>query len=258
VDATARYVLVSNYSSGSVCVLPILETGGLGPIVDFVQHEGGSIHPQRQQSPHPHSVNLDRDNRLAYVPDLGLDKVMIYELDLARGKLISYHEQPWARTRSGAGPRHLAFHPNEQTVYVVNELDSTVAVFALDSARGTLKEVQSISTLPADFDEKSWAADIHVHPNGRFVYASNRGHDSIAVFSVAEETGMLSLVAYTSTQGAVPRNFGIDPTGTFLLAANQNSDDVYVFRIDQKSGRLTPTGNSVQTPTPVCVKFLPR
>ncbi|HXF63057.1 MAG TPA: lactonase family protein [Caldilineaceae bacterium] len=256
VDATRRYVLVANYGSGSVCVLPILESGGLGPIVDFVQHEGSSINPQRQQSPHPHSVNLNRNNRLVYVPDLGLDKIMIYELDGARGKLTPYHEQPWARTKSGAGPRHLDFHPNQPFVYVVNELDSTVTVFALDQERGTLKEVQTVSALPADFSGKSTGADIHVHPSGRFLYSSNRGHDSIAIFGVDESSGRLTPIGHTPSGGRTPRNFAIDPTGAYLLAANQQSDSVVIFRIDAKSGRLTPTEQEIQAPTPVCIKLI--
>jgi 6-phosphogluconolactonase len=256
VDASRRYVVVTNYGSGSVCVLPILENGGLGPISDFVQHEGSSVNPQRQQSPHPHSVNQDPATGLIYVPDLGLDKVLIYELDVARGQLKPYHEQPWARTRSGAGPRHLAFHPQANFVYVVGELDSAVTVFAKDPARGTLKEVQSVPGLPEGMEGKSWAADIHVHPNGKYVYSSNRGHDSIAVFAVEEGGAKLIPIDHTSTQGQFPRNFAIDPTGGYLVAANQNSDDVYSYRIDPKTGKLTPTGSSAQVPTPVCVKFV--
>lgn len=256
VDALGRCLLVSNYSSGSVALLPILEGGGLGPIADFVQHEGSSANPQRQQSPHPHSVNIDAGNRRVYVPDLGLDKVMIYELDGEECKLTPYHEQPWARTKSGSGPRHLAFHPSGRLLFVANELDSTVTVFAVDEAKGTLLETQTVSALPADFDDKSWCADIHVHPSGRVVYVSNRGHDSIAVFRIDEGHGTISLVEHTSTRGKFPRNFALDPTGHFLVAANQNSDDLFVFRVDPKSGKLTPIGDRIEVGTPVCVRFL--
>jgi 6-phosphogluconolactonase len=258
VDPSGRYLLVVNYGSGSLCVLPILEEGGLGPIVEFVQHEGSSINPQRQTGPHPHSVNVGPVDHLVYVPDLGLDKVFIYELDIETGELKPYHEQPWARTKSGAGPRHMDFHPSGGFAYVANELDSTVTVFAVDPERGTLKEVQTLPALPANFEGKSWCADIHVHPNGRFIYCSNRGHDSIAVFGVDESSGRLTPVAHTPTQGKTPRNFSLDPSGIYLLAANQNSDDIHVFRVDGKSGKLTPTGHSIEVPTPVAVKMMPR
>jgi 6-phosphogluconolactonase len=265
VDASTRFVLVTNYATGSVCVFPILENGGLGPIVDFVQHEGTSVHPQRQQSAHPHSVNLDHNNRLAYVPDLGLDKVMIYELDTDKGKLVAYHEQPWARTRSGSGPRHMDFHPSHPFAYVVNELDSTITAFALDPGRGTLKEIQTVEGLPADFADasatpgtsRSSAANIHVHPSGKFLYTSNRGHDSIAMFAVDEASGKLTALGHVSTQGKTPRNFAIDPTGAYLLVANQHSDNLVVFRIEAKSGKLTPTEHSVDLPTPLCIKIVP-
>jgi 6-phosphogluconolactonase len=256
VDATGRYVMATNYGSGSVCLFPIRPDGSLGNSSDFITHEGSSINPQRQQEPHPHSINLDPSNRFAFVPDLGTDKVMIYLLDTESGKLTLNAEQPWARTKSGAGPRHLAFHPNGKLLYVVNELDSTVTGFAFDADRGTLREIGAISTLPTDFDGKSHCADIHVHPNGKFLYASNRGHDSIAVFAVDAQSGDLKPVEYMPTGGQVPRNFAIEPTGTYLLAANQNSDDIFTFTIDDKNGKLTPTGLRTQVPAPVCIKFL--
>lgn len=256
IEPLGRCLLVANYGSGSVCVLPILEDGALGPIADFVQHEGSSVNPQRQQSPHPHSVNIAPSGRLVYVPDLGLDKVMIYELDAIQCKLKPYHEQPWARTKSGAGPRHLAFHPSGRLIFVANELDSTVTVFAVDEHKGTLREVQTISALPEDFHDKSWCADIHVHPSGRVVYVSNRGHDSIAVFRIDEGHGTITPIEYVSTRGKFPRNFALDPAGRFLVAANQNSDDMFVFHVDAKSGKLTPVGERIEVGTPVCVKFL--
>lgn len=255
-DSKRRCLLVSNYGSGSVCVLPIQENGGLGPIADFIQHEGSSVNPQRQQSPHPHSVNLEPGGERVYVPDLGLDKVMIYELDVEQCTLKPYHEQPWARVKSGAGPRHLAFHPSGRFIFVANELDSTVTVFAVDETRRTLREVQTVSAIPEDFGDKSWCADIHVHPSGKVVYVSNRGHDSIAVFRIDETHGTISLVERTPTQGKFPRNFALDPTGRFLVAANQNSDDMFVFHVDVKSGKLSPVGERIEVGSPVCVRFL--
>lgn len=257
VDASQRCLLVANYGSGSVCVLPILENGALGAVADLVQHEGASVHPQRQQAPHPHSVNFDPSGRFVYVPDLGLDKVLIYELDAEQYKLVTYHEQPWARTKSGAGPRHMAFHPSGRLAFVANELDSTVTVFEVDEQKGTLLESQTVSALPEDFRDKSWCADIHVHPSGRVVYVSNRGHDSIAVFRIDEGHQSISLVEHVSTRGQFPRNFALDPAAQFLVAANQNSDDLFVFRMEGRSGKLTPVGDRIEVGTPVCVKFMP-
>jgi 6-phosphogluconolactonase len=260
VDYTGRYVLAANYASGSVVVLPIQADGSLGPATDSIQHEGSSINPQRQQEPHAHSINLDATNRYALVPDLGTDKVMIYEFDAEHGKLRPNPAQSWARTRSGAGPRHLDFHPNQKFVYVANELDSTVVAFEFDATKGTLKEINTLSTLPEGYEEtapeKSWVADVHVHPTGKTAYVSNRGHDSIAVFDIDRESGALSPSGYMSTKGSFPRNFALDPAGNFLIAANQNSDDIYVFSIDSKSGALEETPYSIQIPTPVCIKFL--
>lgn len=259
VDATGRYVLTTNYGSGDVAVLPIHSDGTLGPATDHVHHEGSSINPQRQQEPHPHSINLDAGNRYALVPDLGTDKVVIYEFDAEHGKIRPNSAQPWARTRSGAGPRHLDFHPSQKYVYVGNELDSTVVAFEFDPARGTLKEINTLSTLPEGYEEsgaeKSYVADVHCHPNGKIVYVSNRGHDSIAVFDVDKDSGALSPAGYMSTKGSYPRNFALDPNANFLIAANQNSDDIYVFSIG-KGGALAETPHEIKIPTPVCIKFL--
>jgi 6-phosphogluconolactonase len=259
VDATGRYVLAANYNSGSVVVLPIQADGSLSPASDFHQHEGSSINPQRQQEPHAHSINLDASNSFALVPDLGTDKVVIYAFDAEQGKLTPNTAQPWARTKSGAGPRHLDFHPNQRFVYVGNELDSTVIAFEFDATRGTLKEINTLSTLPDGYEEsgaeKSWVADVHVHPSGKNVYVSNRGHNSIAIFDIDRESGAVIAAGHMSTKGSYPRNFAIDPSGKFLLAANQNSDDIYVFSIDSKTGALADTGQSIQIPTPVCIKM---
>lgn len=260
VDATGKFVLAANYASGGVVVLPIQEDGSLGPLTDYVQHEGSSINPQRQQEPHAHSINLDASNKYALVPDLGIDKVLIYEFDAKNGKLKPNSAQPWARTKSGAGPRHLDFHPNQRFVYVGNELDSTIVVFEFDARKGTLKEIQTLSTLPDGYEEsgaeKSYVADVHVHPNGKTVYVSNRGHDSIASFAVDAESGELTATGYASTQGSYPRNFALDPAGNFLVAANQNSDDIYVYTIQAKTGNLDVTPHNIEIPTPVCIKFL--
>jgi 6-phosphogluconolactonase len=256
VDATGRAVVVSNYDGGSVALLPLLGDGTLGPASDFIQHEGSSVNPQRQKEPHPHSVNIDPTNRLVLVPDLGQDKIVIYELDLEHGRLAAHNAQPWARTKSGAGPRHVAFHPNGELMFVVNELDSTVTSFGLNSEKGTLHMIDSWPTLPEGFDGKSSCADIHVHPNGQYLYASNRGHDSIAVFAIDAGRGLLKPQGHTPTGGKTPRNFALDPTGQYLLAANQNSDDIHVLQVDARHGKLTPTGQKVEAPTPVCIKFV--
>ncbi len=255
VDKTGQYLLVANYGSGSVAMYPILEDGQLGAMSDFVQHEGSSIDPQRQQGPHAHSIMIDPANRYAFTPDLGMDKVMIYQLDLTNGKLLP-NEQPFVQVKPGSGPRHFDFHPSRQYAYVINELGSTVTAFTYDEERGALAEIQTISTLPTGFTGSSHTADVHVHPSGKFLYGSNRGHDSIAIFTIDEATGKLTATGHEATQGKTPRNFAIDPTGNFLLAANQNTSTVVTFHIDQKSGQLTPTGNVAQVPTPVCLKLI--
>lgn len=252
VDPTGQYVLAANYSSGSVCVLPIGEGGALGEATNHIQHEGSSVNPRRQRGPHAHSINLDPAGRYAFVPDLGLDKIMIYQLDLDQG-VLRPNDEPWVAVHPGAGPRHFAFHPNGQYAYVINEIDSTVTAFAYDPERGRLSELGVVSTLPAGFQDTSWCADLHVAPSGKFLYGSNRGHDSIVIYAIDQDTGMLTLVGFEPTQGKTPRNFGIDPSGTFLLAANQDTDTIVAFRIDADSGTLSPTGHVTSVPAPVCV-----
>jgi 6-phosphogluconolactonase len=222
-----------------------------------VQHTGSSVNPQRQKEPHAHSINLDPANRFAFVADLGLDKVMVYRFDSAKGTLVA-NDPPGAAVKAGAGPRHFAFHPTGRFAYVINEMHCTVTAFQYDAKHGELKELQTISTLPAgESVQPSYStAEVQVHPSGQFLYGSNRGHDSIAVFGLDSETGHLTAMAHVPTQGKVPRNFGIDPTGTFLLAANQSSDNVVVFRIDRQTGNLTPTGKVAEVGSPVCVKFV--
>ena len=253
VDSAGRYVLVANYAGGSVAMLPIQADGSLGEASDFVQHAGSSINPDRQEGPHAHSINIDPANRYAFAPDLGIDKIMIYELDLIHGKLKP-NSQPWVPVHAGAGPRHFDFHPNGQWAYAINELDSTMTAFRYDSSRGVLTEIESVTTLPDDFDGTSHCADVHVSSSGKFVYGSNRGHDSIVIFAIDQHTGQLTLVGHESTQGEIPRNFAIDSTGTLLLAANQMSNTVITFWIDSETGELNPTGHVAEVPTPVCLK----
>jgi 6-phosphogluconolactonase len=255
VDEQRKHVFVANFMSGSVCVLPVGDDGSLGEASDFVQHQGSSINPVRQKGPHAHSVTLDKSSRFAFVPDLGLDKLMIYRFDPKRGKLEP-NAVPWIKMKPGAGPRHLSFHPGGRFAYLVNELDSTVAVLSYDGRAGTFEHLQTVPTLPEGFGGESTCADIQVASSGTFVYASNRGHDSIVIYRIDPLAGRLTYVGHEPTQGKTPRSFGIDPTGNFLLAANQDSDSVVSFRIDANSGRLQPTGHVTQVPTPVCVKFL--
>ncbi|MDE0299356.1 MAG: lactonase family protein [Candidatus Poribacteria bacterium] len=257
VDSTGRYVLVANYTGGSVAVFPIRETGELGEICDLVHHAGFSVNEERQTSPHPHSVMIDPTNRYVFVPDLGIDKIMIYKLDLVNGKLTP-NAQTSIQVQAGAGPRHFDFHPNLQYAYLINELDCTLCAFAYDESSGALKEIQSISTLPDDFDGVSHCADVHVHPSGKFVYGSNRGHDSIAMFKIAEGTGKLTYLGCESTRGRTPRNFAVDSAGHYLYAANLDSDNIVTFQIDEESGRLTSTGKVVEAPTASCLKIVSR
>jgi 6-phosphogluconolactonase len=255
VDQTGRYAMVANYGSGSVAMLPILEDGSLGEACDFHQHEGSGPNPRRQQGPHAHSVTISPDNRFAFVADLGLDKMMIYQIDLAQGKLVP-NEVPFASTYPGAGPRHFAFHPNQRFAYVINEMGSTVTVFAYDAAQGTLDELQTLSTLPDGFEGRTHCADIHLSQSGEYLYGSNRGHDSIALFKVNVHAGTLTPIGHQSVLGKTPRNFGLAPNGEYLLAANQDSNTIVAFRVDKESGELSPTGHVTQVPAPVCIQWL--
>ena len=254
-DRSGRWLLVANYGGGSVTVLPIADAGHLGAPSAVVQHQGHSVDPARQQAPHAHSVVVDPTNRFVLVADLGLDKIMMYRLDETRGRLQP-HDPPWASVQAGAGPRHLAFHPRGHYLYCINELDSTLTVFAYDAQRGALQAIQTLATLPPGAERRNFCADVHVAPSGRFVYGSNRGHDSIAIFAVDDQQGTLTAIGHVATQGRTPRNFGIDPTGDFLLVANQDSDTILSFHIDAATGRLMPTGHVAEVPTPVCVRML--
>ncbi len=254
VEKTGRFVLVANYMGGSVTVLPIRPDGSLGPATDMVQHEGSSVNPERQEAPHPHSFNLDPAHRFAFVPDLGIDKVMAYQLNedgtLRPGPMPSVSVHP------GAGPRHFAFHPSGAYAYLFNELDATMTTFAYEASRGVLSAVQTLDTLPEGYQGFRSAADVHVAASGRFVYGSLRAHDSIVILAVDEESGHLSLLGHESTQGHTPRNFALDPSGRYLLAANQDSHTIVSFRIDGETGLLTPTGYGIDVPTPACITML--
>lgn len=255
VDRGNRFALVANYSGGNASVLPIAADGSLGAAVTVVQHSGSGPNRDRQQAPHAHSVIVAPDNRFAFVTDLGIDRIMVYRYDDRTGALTS-GDPPAATLAPGAGPRHFTFHPDARRAYVINELDSTVSAFDYEPQTGALEPVQTVSTLPARYDGQNSCADIHVHPSGRFLYGSNRGHDSIVVYAISPTTGTLSHVQHQSTSGRTPRNFALDPTGGFLLAANQNSDSIAVFAIDRATGRLTPTGQVLDVPAPVCLRFV--
>lgn len=255
VDKAGTSVLVANYTGGSVAVLPVKAGGMLGEASDFVQHLGSSVDPERQKEPHAHDVVLTPDNRFAVVADLGLDKLLVYRFDPAKGALTP-NDPPSGRVKPGSGPRHFAFHPNGRFAYVISEMANTVTAFSWDGAKGAFNELQTVSTLPKDFTGENTTAEIAVHPSGRFLYGSNRGHESIAVFAIDPAKGTLTFVEDVSTLGKEPRNFALDPTGAFVFAANQNSNTVVVFRVNQKTGRLTPTGQKFDVPSPVCVTFV--
>ncbi|MBT5322695.1 MAG: lactonase family protein [Verrucomicrobiales bacterium] len=253
VDATGRNVLVANYTGGSVASLPISRKGRLRKASSFVQHEGSSVLKPRQASPHGHSINVSPGNKFAVAADLGLDKVLVYGFNAKGGKLTP---AGFTKVAPGAGPRHFAFHPNGKFAYVINEITLTVTAFGWDEAKGKLSELQTITTLPVERGKGMSTAEVQVHPSGKFLYGSNRGHNTIAVFSIDGKTGKLKAIQHQSTLGKTPRNFGIDPTGKFLIAANQSSGDVFTFHINQDTGELKPTSHSVKVPMPVCVKFL--
>ncbi len=256
VDKTGKNLLVANYGTGSVASLPVKEDGSLGEASAFVQHTGSVALPQRQGGPHAHSVNLSADNRFMIATDLGLDEALVYRFDATKGSLTP-NDPPFAKVAPGSGPRHFAFHPTEKYAYTINEISSTVTAFRYDRARGSLQEIQTVSSLPKDFSGKNNStAEIAVDRQGRFLYGSNRGHNSIAVFAIDPHKGTLTPVEYTSTQGKTPRNFAIDPTGAYLFAANEGSGNIVLFHIDRQTGRLTPAGQTLEVGAPVCVTFV--
>jgi 6-phosphogluconolactonase len=255
VDPTGKFALIANYGGGSVAAFPIDEAGKLAAATGFVQHTGSSVNPDRQKQPHAHSIYSDADARFVYACDLGTDQVLIYRLDAEKGTLTP-HEPPFAKLPPGSGPRHLALHPRG-FAYVINELLNTVTVFKHDSAAGTLTEIETVPTLPEGFSGKSSTAEVFIHPNGKYLYGSNRGHDSIVSYQIADD-GRLTLIEHTPSQGKSPRSFALDPTGKFLLAAHQDTDNIVVFRIDAATGKLTPTGHNAKVGAPVCIMFPPQ
>ncbi len=256
VDKAGKNVLVANYGGGSVSVLPIAADGTLKPPSSTIQHQGSSVNPQRQKEPHAHSVNLDPAGRFAFVADLGLDKVMIYRFDAEQGQLTP-NDPPSVSVKPGSGPRHFAFHPNGKFAYVINEIGNTITAFRYHAEEGRLTPIESVSTIPDGYTKTTHTAEVQVHPSGKFVYGSNRGHDSIAVFAVNSETGKLTSKGQTPCP-ATPRNFAIAPTGTFLFAEGQSANRIETFRINPDTGALTSTGQEVEVPSPVCIKFLTR
>src|ERR1700693_6164124 len=255
-DQTGKYLLVANYTGGSVSIFPVAPDGRIGAPSAFVQHTGSGPNNERQEGPHAHYIGTSADNRFVFVVDLGLDEVVVYRFDPAKGSLTP-NDRPFAKVAPGAGPRHLVFHPNGKFAYVLNEVNSTVTAFAYDSKNGSLSTLQTLSTIPKDFTAHNDTAEIVVHPSGKFLYASNRGHDSIAEFTINPAKGTLTVAGDFPTQGKTPRNFTLDPTGKFLLAANQESNNIAVFRIDQSPGALAATGQVAQVPAPVDIVFVP-
>ena len=254
VDATGKTLLVANYSTGSVASLPVRDDGSLGEAASFIQHAGSSVDPVRQTGPHAHSIVVSPENRFAYAADLGLDEVLIYRLDAAKATL-SPNQTPLAKTPPGAGPRHLTFHPNGKYLYAINELGNSVTLFDYDPRSGALRERQTVSTLPQEFEGKSYCADLKITPNGRFLYGTNRGHDSIAAYRIGDD-GRLTLAGIEPSLGKGPQNLAISPRGELLLCANMPGGNVAVFRIDPQTGGLTSVGPPVSMPSPSCIRLL--
>jgi 6-phosphogluconolactonase len=255
VDATGTSLLIANYGGGNVAVYPIAEDGSLKPVSCNIQHEGSSVDKSRQNGPHAHSINLSSDNRFAYAADLGIDKIMIYDFDAEQHQLKPA-KQPFAAVTPGGGPRHFAIHPSGKFAYTNNEMTLVVTAFYRNVDDGSLRGIQEISTIPAGYEGRKSTAECLVHPSGKFLYVSNRGHETITVFTIDQETGLLKYVENEPTGGKEPRNFFIEPSGKWLLAENQNSDSIFVFSIDQQSGELKPTGDSVKVGRPVCIRLV--
>ena len=253
VDHTGRVLVTANYGGGSISVFPILANGSLGPRSDFHQDAGSGVNKRRQEGPHAHGITFSPDNRYVLVPDLGIDQILVYRLDIETSRLIA-NDPPAFSTAPGAGPRHFAFSPDARFGYAINELDNTVTTLRWDAARGLLSDPNSVSTLPADFAAPNTAAEVVVHPSGDFVYASNRGHDSLALFHRHRETGRLTPLGHIATGGA-SRSFALSPDGLWLLAANQNTQTLQLFRIDAQKGTLTPHGTAFPASAPTCVLF---
>jgi len=255
VDRTGKTVLVANYTSGSVASLPVKADGSLDAPASFVPHKGSSVNPQRQKEPHAHCIVVSPDNKFAFAADLGTDQILCYKIDTASGKLTP-NPVPFAKSPAGAGPRHLTFHPNGKRVYVINELLNSVTVFDYDPDAGSLTEKQTIATLPADFKGTSHTADVKITPDGKFLYGTNRGHDSIAAYSIGED-GKLTLVAIEPSLGKGPQNLAITADGKWLLCANMPGNNIAVFGIDPRTGKLKSVGDPVPQPSPSCIMLLP-
>jgi 6-phosphogluconolactonase len=255
-DQTGKWALVSNYTGGNVALFPLNVDGSLQPASDCVQHLGHGTNPERQEAAHPHSIRMNPDNRLAMAVDLGLDRIHLYALDPSRGKLLP-HDPPVIDLPSGAGPRHLDFHPNGRWLYVLNELDSTLVTYQYSAQAGVYLYLQTVSTLPQGYSETNWPADLHVHPGGRFVIGTNRGHDGLAVFAIDPDDGQLSLTQIMPSGGKMPINFAFDPTGKWVIVANQTSNNLTVFAFDETQGKLIATDEQLVIPSPACVKFGP-
>jgi 6-phosphogluconolactonase len=256
VDQTGKFLLVANYGVGSVAAFPILADGRLGKATAFLPHTGHSVDPKRQQAPHAHSIYISSDNHFVVSADLGTDQVYVYRFDAKKGTLVP-NDPPSAAVPPGTGPRHFAFHPNGKFAYVIEEMGSSLTAFSYDAARGVLAPLETISTVPKDYKGYNDCAELYIHPSGKFLYGSNRGHDSITVFAIDAVKGTPTPIQYVPTGGKTPRSFGIDPTGSYLIAANQDSNTLVVFRIDAKTGRLTPTGQKEDVQAPICVVFQP-
>jgi 6-phosphogluconolactonase len=254
VHPSGAYLLASNYGGGDYPVFRIFADGSIGPATDDVLAKGAGPDPDRQQGPHAHQILTDPDSRHVFGVDLGTDKILIWRLDLATGKLIA-NEPSVVSLAGGSGPRHMVFHPNHRFAYVLNELSGSITTFRYDPLRGALLPERTVSTLPSSFTGSKSTAEIRIHPSGRFLYSTNRGHNSIAMFAIDEKTGALDPLGWEPTQGDWPRGMNLDPSGTFLYAANQNSDTIVVFRVDPSTGKLAPTGETVRTPTPVDIEF---
>jgi len=255
-DKTGKNVLVANYNSGNVAVLPVAADGTLGEATSVIQDSGKGPNEKRQEGPHAHCVTMSPDNKFAYVCDLGSDKVMLFKFDAEHGKLTE-NDPPFAQTKPGAGPRHLVFHPNGKFAYVINELVSTITAFAYDDKTGGLKELQTLSSLPGYYEGPNKAAEIAIVPSGKFLFASNRGNETVVLFAIDSDKGTLTWVEEQNTGGKTPRHFGIQPSGKHLAICNQDSDTVLVCRIDAMNGRLKPSGVFAQVPSPCCAVFLP-
>ena len=254
VDKTNKMLFVANYGSGSVAAFRVRSDGTLSASTAFDQHKGSSVNPRRQKGPHAHAVVLSADNRFLFVPDLGLDKIMSYRIDPGQATFTA-NDPPFVTVTAGFGPRHFIFNPNNRYAYDVNEMGSSVTAFSYDAQNGVLHVIQNISTLPKGFTGVNNSGEIQIEKAGRFLYASNRGHDSIAAFAINRKDGKLTKIQTVSTQGKTPRNFALDPTGRYLFAANQDSDTIVVFNVDGKTGLLSPTGQTISVPSPVCIEF---